>query len=77
MYREFDYYREVPGFMIWGADGGGIMYAYDLRDAAFSVCCFYNDDPGYEKLIYKSGGITETVQDIVNGKKLSGAPFIR
>src|SRR6218665_523011 len=58
LYREFDYYGEVPGFMIWGADGGGIQYAYDLRDSAFTVYAFYYDDAGYDKFFYKADSIT-------------------
>lgn len=71
LYREFDYYTDVPQFMIWGADGGGMQYAYDLRDAGFTVCVFYQDDPGYDKIVYKTSSITAMVKDIVSGKKIN------
>ena len=32
LYREFDFYEAIPRSIIFGGDGGGTIYVFDLRD---------------------------------------------
>src|ERR1051325_12019202 len=31
LFREHDFYQEIPEVLFFGGDGGGTMYCYDLR----------------------------------------------
>ena len=71
LYKEFDLYANIPHSLIFGGDGGGTIYTYDLRDEHKPVLFFREDDTRYESNIYKADTLSQMVSEIVNNKKLN------
>ena len=71
LYKEYDLYENIPESLIFGGDGGGTLYCYDLRYEKPSIFFVREDNIGYEKIIYNSPTLTETILKIVNNEKLN------
>jgi len=75
LYREHDLYSHMAGSLIFGADGGGTLYAYDLRihreSGAYQVFFVREDDSGYDKAIFRAPGLFSVAVRIIQGDKLN------
>jgi hypothetical protein len=75
LFREHDLYKKIPQSLIFGADGGGTLYCYDLRskneEGSYNVFLVREDDIGYEKMIFQSPSLTDTILRIIDGEKIN------
>ncbi len=71
LYHEFDLYETIPKSLIFGGDGGGTIYLYDLRDENMPVLFLREDYVSYENIIYKSSSLTEVLKMVMNNEKLN------
>lgn len=68
LYMEFDYYTNIPKSLIFGGDGGGKIYTFDLRKDNKPVLIFDQGDTRYDNIIYETESITRMVKDVVQNK---------
>jgi hypothetical protein len=75
LFREHDLYQDIPQSMIFGGDGGGTLYCYDLRSVnsqgSYNIFFVREDDIGYDKIIFQSPSLTDTVFKIINNEKIN------
>ena len=71
LYKEYDLYENIPQSLIFGADGGGTLYCYDLRLETPTIFFVREDDINYEKIIYEALTLTDTILKITNNEKLN------
>ncbi len=79
LHREHDLYTLVPQSLIFGGDGGGVLFAFDLRPGraqrVFAIlqedACFSPD--AYERLLFEGSTLTDLLERIINGEKLNAA----
>ncbi len=71
LHEEFDYYQDVPESLIFGADGGGTIYAYDLRDDQMRILFFRLGDARYDNIIYEAESLSDLILDVVSNKKIN------
>jgi hypothetical protein len=73
--REHDLYESIPQSLIFGADGGGTLYCYDLRsknnNGSYNVFFVREDEISYEKMIFRSPSLTDTISQIIHGNKIN------
>jgi SMI1 / KNR4 family (SUKH-1) len=75
LFREHDFYEEIPEVLFFGGDGGGTMYCYDLRaknDHGTYDVVFVKEDAGtYDRIFFRSPSLTDVVTRIVNNEDLN------
>jgi len=77
LFREKDLYKHIPQSLVFGGDGGGTIYCFDLRlDKGQSVFFIREEDAGYDpnaynNLVFTGTTLTDTIQRIVNNEKLN------
>jgi hypothetical protein len=75
LFREHDLYEKIPQSLIFGGDGGGTLYCYDLRstdsEEGYNVFFVREDDIGYDKIIYQSPSLTDMVLRIIDNEKIN------
>ena len=77
LHRGHDLYTRVPRSLIFGGDGGGVLFAFDLRPGRGQrVFAVLEDDAraapdAYARLVFEGTTLTDLVQRLVNGEKLN------
>lgn len=77
LFREKDLYKFIPQSLVFGGDGGGTIYCFDLRaDKGQAVFFIREEDAGYEPnaynyVVFNGSTLTDTIQRIVNNEKLN------
>ena len=75
LFREHDLYEHIPETLIFGGDGGGTLYCYDLRtknsEGAYDVILVKEDEAVYERIFFRTSSLSELVQDIVNNEPIN------
>ncbi|SFW12325.1 SMI1/KNR4 family protein [Chitinophaga sancti] len=77
LFKEKDLYKYIPQSLIFGGDGGGTIYCFDLRpDKGQQVFFIREEDAGYEpnaysNIVFSGTTLTDTIQRIVNNEKLN------
>ena len=75
LFREHDLYENIPQSLIFGGDGGGTVYCFDLRSEnsldSYDVFFVREDDTGYDKAIFRTPSLTDTVLKIINNEKIN------
>jgi hypothetical protein len=71
LHREHDLYEAVPRSLIFGGDGGGTVYLFDLRGPARPVLFLREDRLRYDAVVFEAAGLGEVVDRIVRGEKLN------
>lgn len=77
LFREKDLYKYIPQSIIFGGDGGGTIYCFDLRAGQGQHVFFIREedagyDPdAYKNIVFNGTTLTDTLQRIVNNEKLN------
>lgn len=77
LFREKDLYKYIPQSLIFGGDGGGTIYCFDLRPGKEQAVFFIREEEaGYEPnaynyVVFNGTTLTDTIQRIVNNEKLN------
>ena len=77
LHREHDLYTHVPQSLIFGGDGGGVLFAFDLRPGRGQrVFAVLEEDTraapdAWERLVFEGTTLTDLVERIVAGEKLN------
>lgn len=77
LFREKDLYKFIPQSIVFGGDGGGTIYCFDLRAGKEQHVFFIREeDAGYEpdaysNIVFNGTTLTDTLQRIVNNEKLN------
>jgi hypothetical protein len=77
LFREKDLYKYIPQSIIFGGDGGGTIYCFDMRaDQEQHVFFIREEDAGYvpdayNNVVFNGTTLTDTLQRIVNNEKLN------
>ena len=71
LYKEGDLYINIPKALIFGGDGGGTLYCFDLRIDPHPVFFVREDEISYDDAIYKAASLTDTIQKVINNEKLN------
>jgi cell wall assembly regulator SMI1 len=77
LFREKDLYKFIPQSLIFGGDGGGTIYCFDLRpDKGQQVFFIREEDAGYDpnaysNVVFNGTTLTDTLKRIVNNEKLN------
>lgn len=75
LYREHDLYTDIPDTLIFGGDGGGTLYVYDLRvkneQGKYPVFFVREDEIGYDASIYDAPDLTSIIRTIIDKQKIN------
>jgi len=75
LFREHDLYENIPQSLIFGGDGGGTVYCYDLRTkndkGNYDVFFVKEEEAYYDKIFFRTSSLTELVEKIVKNEKLN------
>lgn len=71
LFSEHDLYENIPGTLIFGGDGGGSIYCFDLRNDDKKVIVFREDTDGYDDLVNSVGSLTEMVMGIIKNERIN------
>ena len=71
LFKEYDFYKNIPNSLIFGGDGGGTLYCHDLRNEKATIFFVKEDNIDYEKSIFRSSTLTSTILKIINNEKLN------
>ena len=75
LFREHDLYKGIPESLIFGGDGGGTLYCYDLRTkdekGSYGVFLVKEDDALYDEIYYRTSSLTELLRHIVNNEPVN------
>lgn len=75
--RENDLYKYIPQSLIFGGDGGGTIYCFDLRPGQGKQVFFIREeDAGYDpnaysNIVFSGTTLTDTMYRIINNEKLN------
>lgn len=76
LHEEGDYYAYIPESLIFGSDGGGTVYCFDLRPGKDHAVFFIrhedasSDPDAYNYVRYNGPGLSDTIARILNNEKL-------
>ncbi len=70
LYKEFDLYEDIPQSLIFGGDGGGIFYCYDLRKKDLPILIFSEDEMNYQNVQGHEESIMKMIEKLVKDKNL-------
>jgi hypothetical protein len=76
LFRDRELYTHIPQSIIFGGDGGGLIYCFDLmpgKDRRVFVTSeqeAWFDPDVYNHLRYEGTTLTDTIQRIINNEKL-------
>lgn len=74
-FREHDLYEEIPESLIFGGDGGGTLYCYDLRRkndrGSYDVFLVKEDEAFYDKIFFRTSSLSELIERIVNNERVN------
>jgi hypothetical protein len=76
IFRDEELYTYIPESLIFGGDGGGIIYCFDLRPGKDKRVFFTSEQEAwfepnvYNVLRYEGTTLTDTIQRIINNEKL-------
>ena len=74
--RDKELYTHIPQSLIFGGNGGGVIYCFDLRPGKDKQVFFVSEQDAwfnpdvYNKLWYQGTTLTDTIQRIINNEKL-------
>jgi hypothetical protein len=75
LFREHDLYENIPHSLIFGGDGAGTIYCYDLRakndQGSYDVFFVKEDEAYYEKIFFRSPSLTDIVIRITNNENIN------
>lgn len=76
LHEEGDYYEYIPESLIFGSDGGGTVYCFDLRPGKDHAVFFIrhenssSDPDAYDHVRYNGPSLSDTIARILNNEKL-------
>lgn len=76
-HKEGDYYEYIPASVIFGSDGGGTIYCFDLRPGKDQSVFFIrheissSEPDAYEHIEFEGTTFTDTVRRVLNNEKLN------
>jgi cell wall assembly regulator SMI1 len=76
LHEEGDYYEYIPESLIFGSDGGGTVYCFDLRPGKDHAVFFIrhedssSEPDAYDHVRYNGPGLSATIARILNNEKL-------
>lgn len=77
LHREHDLYEYIPQSLVFGSDGGGTLYCFDLRPGMDKRVFFIreeysrSDPDAYEQLTFQGSTLTDLIQRIIDNQKLN------
>lgn len=71
LHREHDLYEDRPACLIFGGDGGGTLYAFDLRHAGHRVIVFRQDLQSREGLLFSADRLLDLIDAVLGGRKVN------
>lgn len=75
--KEGDYYKYIPASIIFGSDGGDILFCFDLRPGKEHAVFFISQEnaatepDAYEHIVFEGSSFSDTVQRVLNNEKLN------
>jgi hypothetical protein len=75
LFREHDLYEEIPDSIIFGGDGGGTVYAYDLRrrgrTAQRPIFVVRELESSYDKILSRSANLTRMMLSVIDNEEVN------
>jgi len=75
LFREHDLYENIPQSLIFGGDGGGTDYCFDLRSkndqGSYDVFFVKEDESFYDRVFFRTSSLTDMVVRIVNNENIN------
>lgn len=77
LFREHDLYRYIPRSLVFGGDGGGTIFCFDLRPGKEQRVFFTREEEaGYEpevysRLVFEGTTLTDTIERVLNNEKIN------
>ncbi len=71
LYKEHDLYENIPETLIFGGDGGGKIYCFDLRNDDKGVLIYNEDTDGYDDKVNSATSLTDLVKRIIGNEKVN------
>jgi hypothetical protein len=71
LHHEHDLYESIPESLIFGGDGGGTIYAFDLRSKNHQVLFFREDYTSYDNIVFQANRLSEVVKKIIDNEKIN------
>lgn len=70
LFREHDLYDFLPASLIFGGDGGGTIYTYDLSSQPYRVV-FYREKEPADQIIYQGKSLTDILLKVIGNEKMN------
>lgn len=71
LFREHDLHENIPLSLIFGGDGGGTIYAFDLRHKDKPVLFFREDRAQQYNAIYQTENLLQLINDVIENKQIN------